>query len=162
MMLDLNLRQAGYVLGALCMIFVTPACAGTTSTKTRKDPYAEARAHTVAEINAYRAKVRLSPLVHWAEADSCSDEEARKDSKANESHQSFGACGEMAQNECPDWPDKDSIASGCMEQMWNEGPGKDFARHGHYLNMTNPKYTKVSIGFYTTREGKVWSVQNFK
>jgi uncharacterized protein YkwD len=49
-----------------------------------------------------------------------------------------------------------------MEQMWNEGPGKDFARHGHYLNMTNPQYTKVAIGFYTTREGKVWSVQNFK
>ena len=59
-------------------------------------------------------------------------------------------------------PDKDAIATGCMEQMWNEGPGKDFARHGHYLNMTNPQYTKVAIGFYTTREGKVWSVQNFK
>jgi hypothetical protein len=25
-----------------------------------------------------------------------------------------------------------------------------------------PQYTKVAIGFYTTREGKVWSVQNLR
>ena len=155
------MKQAA-VIGILSVVFVTPACAGTTSSKARKDPYAEARAQTVGQINAYRAKVKLPPLAHWSEADSCSDEEARKDSKANQPHKSFGKCEEMAQNECPDWPDPGTIATGCMEQMWNEGPGKDFVRHGHYLNMTNPSYTKVSIGFYTTRDGKVWSVQNFK
>ena len=45
--------------------------------------------------------------------------------------------------------------------MWNEGPGEDWSQHGHYINMSNPAYTKVSIGFYTTPEGKIWCVQNF-
>ena len=155
-------KHAAHVLGVLLVISAATACAGATPTKTRNDPYAQARVQVVARINAYRAKVKLPPLEHWAEADSCSDVEARHDSKLNRAHASFGHCGEMAQNECPDWPNKDSIGVGCMQQMWNEGPGKDYARHGHYLNMTNPQYTKVAVGFYTTREGKVWSVQNFQ
>jgi uncharacterized protein YkwD len=158
----MDMKQAAYVLGASFVVFVTPACAGTHSSRSRTDPYADARVQAIAQINAYRAKVKLPPLKHWVEADSCADREAKHDSKENRPHASFGKCEEMAQNECPDWPDKDAIATGCMEQMWNEGPGKNFAKHGHYLNMTNPQYTKVAIGFYTTREGKVWSVQNFK
>ena len=153
-------KFAAHVPRALFLVFVTTACTGATSTKT--DPYAEARVRVVKQINAYRAKVKLPPLQHWVEADLCSDQEAKHDSKVNRPHASFGHCGEMAQNECPDWPNKDSIGIGCMEQMWNEGPGKDYARHGHYLNMTNPQYTKVAVGFYTTHSGKVWSVQNFK
>jgi hypothetical protein len=46
--------------------------------------------------------------------------------------------------------------------MWNEGPGSDWSQHGHYINMSNPNYTMVAIGFYITSAGKVWSVQNFK
>ena len=155
----MDVKLAAYVLG-FCVLSVTPACGGTQAS--RRDPYAEARVQVVKQINAYRAKVKLPPLKHWAEADSCSDQEAKHDSKVNQPHASFGHCSEMAQNECPDWPNQDSIGIGCMEQMWNEGPGKDYARHGHYLNMTNPQYTKVSVGFYTTHEGKVWSVQNFQ
>jgi hypothetical protein len=158
----MDMKYAAHVLGALCLVFVTTACAGATSTKTRTDPYAAARVQVVAQINAYRAKVKLPPLEHWMDADSCSDLEAKHDSKVNQPHASFGHCGEMAQNECPDWPNKGSIGIGCMQQMWNEGPGKDYARHGHYLNMTNPAYTKVAVGFYTTPQGKVWSVQNFQ
>jgi uncharacterized protein YkwD len=158
----MDMQRMAYVIGVLFVVFVTPACAGTQSSRSRTDPYADARAQAIAQINAYRAKVKLPPLQHWAEADSCADQEARRDSKKDQPHASFGTCGEMAQNECPDWPDPGAIATGCMEQMWNEGPGKDFSRHGHYMNMTNPQYTKVAIGFYTTRDGKVWSVQNFK
>ena len=154
----MNPRQACCLLAVLVISFVTPSC---SAARPRKDPYAEARVQAVAQINAYRAKVKLPPLAHWNEADSCSDEEARKDSKANEPHKNFGSCDEMAQNECPDWPEVGAVVSGCLEQMWDEGPGSGPA-HGHYINMTNPKYTKVSIGFYTTPKGKVWSVQNFK
>ena len=46
--------------------------------------------------------------------------------------------------------------------MWKEGPGTDFSAHGHYINMTNTKYTKVACGFATTSAGKIWSVQDFK
>lgn len=45
--------------------------------------------------------------------------------------------------------------------MWEEGPGTDHREHGHYNNMTNPEYTKVAAGFYTTPSGEVWGVQNF-
>jgi uncharacterized protein YkwD len=155
------MKQAAFGLG-LFVVLAAPACGGTQSSAPSKDPYADARSQAIDQINAFRAKVKLPPLEHWMEADACADQEAKRDSRKNQPHASFGTCGEMAQNECPDWPDKNAVATGCMEQMWNEGPGKDYARHGHYLNMTNPEYTKVSIGFYTTGEGKVWSVQNFK
>jgi hypothetical protein len=46
--------------------------------------------------------------------------------------------------------------------MWNEGPGEDFSKHGHYINMSSTKYTKVACGFWTTPKGSVWAVQNFR
>ena len=126
------------------------------------DPYGQARVDAVDAINAYRATVSLPALAHWSDADSCADQEAKHDSEVNQAHASFGSCGEWAQNECPGWPSSDAVVGGCLEMMWNEGPGSDYSQHGHYINMTNPNYTKVSIGFYTTPQGEVWSVQNFK
>jgi len=126
------------------------------------DPYATVRVQAVDKINDLRATISLSPLAHWAAADSCGDQEAKNDSELGQAHASFGSCNEQAQNECPGWPSADSIVSGCLQQMWNEGPGSDYATHGHYINMTNTSYTKVSIGFYTTPGGDVWSVQNFR
>ncbi|NJK32707.1 MAG: CAP domain-containing protein [Deltaproteobacteria bacterium] len=46
--------------------------------------------------------------------------------------------------------------------MWAEGPGEDFQKHGHYINMSSTQYTMVACGFYETSEGEFWSVQNFK
>ena len=126
------------------------------------DAYAEARMSAVDAINGYRATLHLSSLSHWSEADSCADQEARHDAEANQAHKSFGSCDESAQNECLAWPSTGSVVNDCLDYMWNEGPGSDWSQHGHYINMSNPNYTKVSIGFYTTPQGKVWSVQNFK
>jgi len=126
------------------------------------DAYGQARVDAVDAINGYRATLRLPPLAHWSEADSCADEEARKDSEANQAHKNFGSCGEYAQNECLGWPTADSIVNDCLDYMWNEGPGSDYSQHGHYINMSNPNYTEVAIGFYMTPAGKVWCVQNFK
>jgi hypothetical protein len=70
----------------------------------------------------------------------------------------------MAQNECPGWPSVSSITDGtgsCLQQMWNEGPGADFQAHGHYINMSSTKYTKVACGFYKTSNGSIWAVQDF-
>jgi len=126
------------------------------------DPYAQARGTAVDIINGYCATLSLPALAHWSEADLCADQEAKHDSEVNQAHASFGSCGEYAQNECPGWPSADAIVDGCLEMMWNEGPGSNYSQHGHYINMSNPNYTKVSIGFYMTPTGKVWSVQNFK
>ena len=51
---------------------------------------------------------------------------------------------------------------GCLQMMWNEGPGADFNTHGHYINMSSTKYTKVFCGFYDLGNGKFWSVQDFQ
>ena len=50
----------------------------------------------------------------------------------------------------------------CLQMMWNEGPGTDFATHGHYINMSSTSYTMFACGFFTLKNGSVWAVQNFK
>ena len=114
-------------------------------------------------INDYRATLSLPPLERWTDAESCSNAEAKSDSETNTAHGAFGQCEEWAQNECPGWPGppEDMIVD-CLALMWAEGPGDDFSQHGHYINMSNPNYTKVACGFYQTPEGSWWAVQNFQ
>ena len=114
-------------------------------------------------INGYRDTLALAHLSRWTDAESCSDLEARSDSETGVPHGAFGTCGESAQNECPGWggPPEAMIES-CLAMMWAEGPGEPFSEHGHYLNMSNAGFTTVACGYYTTPEGAVWAVQNFR
>jgi hypothetical protein len=55
-----------------------------------------------------------------------------------------------------------------MLSMFQEGPpptssctGTCYSTSGHYINMTDTKYTSVACGFYTTASGQVWQVQNY-
>ena len=117
----------------------------------------------VDKINAFRATLNLAPLARWTDQEACSDGEAKSDSETGKAHGAFGTCTEMAPNECPGWPGPPaSMIGGCLQMMWDEGPGTDFSKHGHYINMSSTKYTKVACGFYTMPSGKVWSVQNFR
>jgi len=118
----------------------------------------------VDEINDYRASLSLPPYTRWTDAEGCTDDEAKSDSQSGTPHGAFPSCNESAQNECPGWPSTDLKMSllGCLSQMWAEGPGEDFQKHGHYINMSSTKYTKVACGFYTTPEGSLWAIQNFK
>lgn len=135
---------------------------GDGSTGASSDPLAGARAACVDGINGYRATLGLAPYAAWTEQATCSDGEAASDSKTGKAHGAFGTCTEMAQNECPGWPGPpDTMIGSCLKMMWAEGPG-DFSAHGHYLNMSSTKYTKVSCGFYQTADGKWWAVQNFR
>ena len=68
----------------------------------------------------------------------------------------------LAQNECPGWPSNSGIIEGCLQAMWDEGPGKRFSKHGHYINMSNPSYERVACGFAKSADGDIWSVQNFR
>ncbi|MGK4004538.1 CAP domain-containing protein [Sorangium sp. So ce1036] len=114
-------------------------------------------------INQHRATLGLPPLMRWVEAESCSDGEAESDSKTGTAHGAFGACHEGAQNECPGWPGPaESMIGRCLQMMWDEGPGEDFSKHGHFLNMSSTSYTKVACGFHTLPDGRVWAVQNFR
>jgi hypothetical protein len=125
--------------------------------------YPDAAEKCVQLINQYRASIGLSPYERWTDAEACADGETRKDAEVNNPHGSFGSCGEWAQNTCPNWPGTPETMIGpCLEAMWAEGPGSDFSAHGHYINMSSTRYTRVTCGFYVTPEGRVWTVQDFK
>lgn len=123
-------------------------------------------ADCVARINQLRAECQcLPPLVRWAEAEACADTQAEYDSTRGP-HTGFnaGICAPsgFGQNECPGYPSTASVTQTCLQQMWDEGPGEPFVEHGHYINMTNPRFSRVACGLYTTPNGGVWAVQNFQ
>ena len=123
------------------------------------------RADCVARINQFRWDCQcLPPLDRWSDGETCADEHAAYDS-TNGAHSGFmdTICtpGGWAQNECPGWGSEISIVDGCLQLMWDEGPGEDFNVHGHYINMSSTNYTKVACGVYITGSGDVWSVQNY-
>lgn len=120
----------------------------------------------VRRINQFRAECQcLPPLERWRDGESCADEHAEYDS-TRDAHSGFrdGICenGGGAQNECPGWPSESATVGGCLQLMWDEGPGEDFQMHGHYINMSSTRYSRVACGFYTTSGGRVWAVQNFR
>lgn len=129
---------------------------------TTTDPFATARQQCVDKINEYRATLSLPPYQRWNAKESCADGEAKSDSETGQAHGAFPSCGEWAQNECPGYPSVSSTVTTCLAQMWAEGPGADFQTHGHYINMSSTKYTKVACGFYQTPGGSVWAVQDFQ
>jgi hypothetical protein len=63
----------------------------------------------------------------------------------------------------------EDVIEGCLQRMWDEGPppssnceGQCFQEHGHFINMSNPDYSEVACGFFTTPDGELWAVQNFR
>ncbi|MGE0785089.1 MAG: CAP domain-containing protein [Sandaracinaceae bacterium] len=121
----------------------------------------------VNRINQLRAECQcLPPLERWNEGESCGDQQAQYDSEMMRAHGGFSdrICSPSGrgQNECPGWGSEAQVISGCLQAMWDEGPGEPFSEHGHYINMTNPAHSRVACGFYTTPSGQVWAVQNFQ
>ena len=115
----------------------------------------------VARINQFRLECQcLPPLERWTEAESCTDMQSGADQSTGIAHGNFGSCGESAQNTCPDWPTEGQVITGCLQLMWDEGPGEPFEAHGHYINMSSLDFTKVACGFSTSSNG-IWSNQNF-
>ena len=126
------------------------------------DEYPDERTSCTDRINGFRATLDLPPLDRWRDTEACADAQAEEDSKTGRAHGAFGDCGELAQNECPGWGSLNEIIEGCLQAMWDEGPGEDYNSHGHYINMTNPDYTRVACGFHVTADGQVWAVQDFR
>lgn len=128
----------------------------------------------VDRVNQFRVGCWCLPaLERWTEGEACANQHAQYDSELDEAHAGFsdGICdnGGNAQNECPGWRSETQIIEGCLQMMYDEGPppsqqcsGQCFQDHGHFINMTNERYTRVACGFYTTPGGQVWSVQNFR
>ncbi|MCA9706003.1 MAG: hypothetical protein KDK70_09170 [Myxococcales bacterium] len=114
----------------------------------------------VDRINQLRWECQcLPPLARWSDAEACSDQQSSADQNGGGPHGNFGSCGENAQNTCPNWGSEQQIIGGCLQAMWDEGPGEPFSEHGHYINMSNTNYSRVACGF--SYDGGVWSNQNF-
>ncbi len=124
------------------------------------------REDCVRRINQLRWECQcLPPLERWTDGEACADMHAEHDSTRS-AHSGFRdrICtpGGRGQNECPGWPSESATVSGCLQAMWDEGPGEPFSEHGHYINMTNPAHSRVACGFFTTSGGRVWAIQNFQ
>lgn len=121
----------------------------------------------VQSINAYRDTAGVPRLSAWVDSQDCLARQARDDAASGTAHSHFGVCGERAQNTCPGWNAAETDSSrqrtlrSCLRSMWNEGPGSDYAAHGHYLNMTSAKYSKVGCGFHHSG-GALWINMDFR
>ncbi|MBX7190796.1 MAG: CAP domain-containing protein [Sandaracinaceae bacterium] len=122
----------------------------------------------VRRINQFRCECQhLPPLMRWRDGEACANQMAQYDSEhPGMAHAGFigRICsGGYAQNECPGWPSVDSTVSGCLQQMWDEGPGDFYGppAHGHYLNMSSTSFSMVACGFYEGPSG-VYAAQNFQ
>ncbi|MCG8422818.1 MAG: CAP domain-containing protein [Proteobacteria bacterium] len=120
-----------------------------------------ARVACMDRINGFRATEGLPPLERWVDGEACGDEQARLDASGGGPHGNFGMCGESGQNTCPFWPTIEAVVKDCLQAMWDEGPGDDFSKHGHYLNMSSTRYSKVACAFYRG-DNDVWASQNFR
>ena len=129
-------------------------------------PSGNPQADCVDRINQLRWECQcLPPLERWTEGEDCAAQHAEYDSTRS-AHAGFSGkiCspGGWAQNECPGWRSIDQVVTGCLQAMWDEGPGEPYSAHGHYINMTNPSYSMVACGFHETPDGRFWAVQNFQ
>ncbi len=122
----------------------------------------------VRRINQFRCECQhLPPLVRWRDGEACANQMAQYDSEhTEEAHAGFRAriCnGGNAQNECPGWGSVPQTVTGCLQQMWDEGPGDFYGppAHGHYINMSSTRYGSVACGFSDGPRG-VYAVQNFR
>ena len=146
----------------VCLSLTLFACGSDDEEAGASGKYAQARQDCVDRINGFRKTEGKPAYTHWTNAGTCSDGQAQSDSMTGDAHGEFGACDEMAQNECPGWASIDDVVQNCLQRMWDEGPGEPFSEHGHYTNMSSTDYTMVACGFYETADGEVWSVQNFR
>ena len=146
----------------------TPDYGCTPTPPNTGDDYADC----VSRVNQFRACACLEPLPRNADAEACANQQAQHDSETGVAHSGFTdhICSPSgsAQNECPGYHSVAQTISQCVLSMFDEGPpptnpcnGSCYQSYGHFINMTNTRYTSVACGFYTTPDGQVWQVQNY-
>lgn len=114
-------------------------------------PYENPTDYVIRYVNEVRRLAGVAPLTLKILSngkcifDQCSDYKS-----SGIPHRLFGACGEIGQNQCVFYSLGSADISKCLDTMHAEGPGLDFEKHGHYLNMINPDYTQVTAAYYAT------------
>jgi hypothetical protein len=126
---------------------------------------AAAAAVCIDQTNALRASVGDPPLARSGQIDAFSNEAARVDGEAHQTHKYFletnGGHGvALAENEIPwwkvsDWGSVETVVRRGVSQMWAEGAGGY-----HYVNMRG-RYTEMGCGI-AVLNGEVTVSQNFR
>lgn len=127
---------------------------------TGADSLTTTRAQVLTKINQLRADSSLPALSRWTDAESCADSEATADEAANQPHATFGRCHEYGQPECPGWPALAQISSGCVIQMWMEGPPLS-GNSNDYALLASTAYHKLAVGLHVDATGTVWAALDF-
>ena len=151
-----------FIPTAACFCLMSLVGCSSNDSNGNDDPYAAARALCLQITNEYHATVGAAALTENTAENSCVDGQAEEDSGTGTAHGAFGDCKESAQNECSGWDGTpESVVTNCLAQMFAEGPGTDYNKHGHYINMTKTSYQQVSCGFSTTSDNKIWLIQDY-
>ena len=130
--------------------------------------------------NEYRATENVTPLVLADDSiQYCTIQQAAADMEENKAHGHSRMCGIGAQNSGPNFStswkkNATETAKGFIKMMWEDekalvtsgvrDPNKDedYQYIGHYLNMRNPDYKKLSCGIALSDDGKKgWFNMNF-
>jgi hypothetical protein len=129
--------------------------------------YAAAKSAGVTETNRLRAMNGKPPVAESAMLVDFADEGAAIDFSGSP-HQHFsqtsGGSIAFAENECPHWPfaaggDMEQTVKSCIAAFYSEGPGDDYATHGHYINMMGD-YGTLGMGIYVSG-GEVTIIQDY-
>ncbi len=148
------------------------ACSDSNSGGTDGNALEDSRVETLRQVcletvNAYRASEGNAALTSWTAQEDCADNQAAQDQGSGTGHAHMGACGEYAQNTCPGWPYDGTtegavaVLQSCLQAMWSEGPGEPYSAHGHYINMSNSRYTNLVCGF-SEQNGNLWVNLDFR
>jgi len=130
-----------------------------------------AKQFCVAETNRYRMMDGKPEIAEAANLEQFADTGAQVDYDANSPHMHFSSTSgggiAFAENECPGhsgWHlapggDMNALVGQCVLAFYSEGPGSDYATHGHYINMMGP-YASLGCGIYYSG-GKITIVQDY-
>jgi hypothetical protein len=124
---------------------------------------ATAKQFCVSETNRYRAMNGKPALTESAPLEAYADTGAMVDfSSSPHNHFSTTSGGGIAfaENECPvqgNWMlpaggDLKATIGNCVAAFYAEGPGADYATHGHYINMMG-NYASLGCGVYQMGTG---------
>ena len=153
--------------------FVTNVSNVTTNTGTT-DPHVQ---NALNVLNQSRAQFGAAPLTLDTNLNSCALRHAQDVASCSNfslsgfaacAHNDFKAgdtCGANAENQGVasnvTISDEDSAFDSINASMMSEGPpppGQD----NHFLNITNPSYTKLGVGLFIDMNGNLWVSEEFK
>ena len=102
----------------------------------------------VDRVNQFRACMCLPALKRWTDGEACANQDATYDAmnQSMGAHAGFKAkicAAGNAQDECPGWQSETQVVSGCLQQMFDEGPppSQPCTGKGH----TMPRLARCSI-----------------